>query len=526
MALALCRLQIRQQRLYQCRLAQLCRISTFDLRKKRQSSEKLGLFNRMLGVCSAAGDFYGAERILQRVVKTSLEPDLLTFALVVAASAEARDVVRAELWLRRLSLSIYADAAGHPEVISSLMDAGATELARVAGQHGQQGQHAPQSGTADSTNNGNSTGEQTTDTRFSSLLHTLRKQWHLNDDDMAGFWRLWEEVLQEHRLHGLVPSRGTLHAMLQVLARCNRQEEIRVVLKDMASFGVHANSMTFGVLIDGASQRKDVRQAEAFFQQARQHLLEPTLPMLNSLLKGCAAAADLASAQKWFERIYSEGLAPNTLSFNSLLGACGTAGDDRQAESVLQDMVKAELRPDGYSYLAMIKANGHRSAKEAERWLSTAISARVTVDTGMFNAVIRAYVVHADPWEVKRVYSDMQRRDVTANAATFLSVAHAHAMEGEVSKTEDFIYAIREAGYRLGRDEYSCLLKAYSWKPNYRSHRAERLFREMISENIAPHGPMLRYLRLAMGEEPAQALIQELQVVDPEASSQEAPPAL
>ena len=75
------------------------------------------------------------------------------------------------------------------------------------------------------------------------------------------------------------------------------------------------------------------------------------------------------------------------LSFNNLLGACGTAGYEQEAESILQDMLRVQLRPDGFSYLNMIKANGHKSAKEAERWFSTALSARVNVDTGMFNAV-------------------------------------------------------------------------------------------------------------------------------------------
>ena len=90
--------------------------------------------------------------------------------------------------------------------------------------------------------------------------------------------------------------------------------------------------------------------------------------MLNSLIKGCAAAADVASAKKWYHRIYSEGLTPSILSFNSFLGACGTAGYEQEAESVLQDMLTAQLRPDGFSYLALIKAHGHKSAKEAERW--------------------------------------------------------------------------------------------------------------------------------------------------------------
>lgn len=311
--------------------------------------------------------------------------------------------------------------------------------------------------------------------------------------------------------------------MLQVLSRCSRHHEIGTLLKEMSSVGFRADSETFGALIDGASERKDVAQAEAFFKQARENGIEPTLPMLNSLIKGCAAAADVASAKKWYHRIYSEGLTPSILSFNSFLGACGTAGYEQEAESVLQDMLTAQLRPDGFSYLALIKAHGHKSAKEAERWFSVALSARVNVDTGMFNAVLRAYVVHSDPWEVKRLYADMQRRRVPANAATFLSVAHAYAVEGEVSKAEDLIYASQEAGYKLGSEEFSCLLLAYSWKPQYRSHKAERLFREMISERkILPTSRMLRYLRLAMGQAPAEALIEELGVSVSEAESSRA----
>ena len=57
--------------------------------------------------------------------------------------------------------------------------------------------------------------------------------------------------------------------------------------------------------------------------------------------------------------------------------------------------------------------------------------------------VLRAYVVHSDPWEVKRLYADMQRRRVPANAATFLSVAHAYAVEGVSFETEGSPNTIR-----------------------------------------------------------------------------------
>ena len=185
---------------------------------------------------------------------------------------------------------------------------------------------------------------------------------------------------------------------------------------------------------------------------------------------------------------------------------------DSEAELVLQQMVTAQLQPDSYSYLALIKAASNKSGQEAERWLSTAISARVNVDTGMFNAVLRAYVAHSDSWEAKRIYADMERAGVPGNTATFLSVAYAHALEGEVSKVEDFVYASGQAGSGLGREEYSCLLQAYSKKQRYRSHKAERVFREMISQNIMPTAKMLQYLRFAMGDGPAQALLEELRV--------------
>ena len=215
---------------------------TAELRRRRLEDEKMGLFNRMLGVCSAAGDFHGAERILQRAIKSAFEPQTLTLALVVAACAEARDVVRAELWLRRICLTgMHADVPGHPEVIGSLMDAGAAPLAHVAKQAAQ-----------------DTVAEHTAESRLSSHLHVLRKHSKLSEDEMTSLSSLWEELVQQHKNSGTPVSRPVLQATLQVLARCNRQEEIQALLKDLPSLGLRPDQKIYGILIEGAALCKDV----------------------------------------------------------------------------------------------------------------------------------------------------------------------------------------------------------------------------------------------------------------------------
>lgn len=137
----------------------------------------------------------------------------------------------------------------------------------------------------------------------------------------------------------------------------------------------------------------------------------------------------------------------------------------------------------------------------------------VGVDTGMYNAVFRAYLGenHEKPQEVKRLFAEMQEAKVQPNAMSYLALANAYAMQNEVERAEDFIFQARQEGGDRHRPEfYACLLLAYARKRGSRSIKAERTFRELVAADVRPSSQMVRYLRMAMEPEQADALLVDL----------------
>ena len=148
----------------------------------------------------------------------------------------------------------------------------------------------------------------------------------------------------------------------------------------------------------------------------------------------------------------------------------------------------------------------------AERVLEEARQRGVGVDTGMYNAVFRAYLGenHEKPQEVKRLFAEMQEAKVQPNAMSYLALANAYAMQNEVERAEDFIFQARQEGDRHLPEFYACLLLAYARKRGSRSIKAERTFRELVAADVRPSSQMVRYLRMAMEPEQADALLADL----------------
>ncbi|CAK9016789.1 Pentatricopeptide repeat-containing protein At3g18110 [Durusdinium trenchii] len=376
------------------------------LRRERKADEKVERFNRMMDLCASAEDLHGTERIFQRLVTLGLrllwrdkqEPNDLSLALLVAASAEAREIVRAEMWLRR-------------SMVEEEEDSSAVR-------------------------------------RFSSLVAT---------------------------------SKGDLDdTKLQKL-----EESFAAALKECQPM----SSVT-------------------------KHLYEELLQCLAGLgKKVCARAADLDRAKSgWFQKIYDASLQPNILSFNNLLGACTMFGSVSEARAVLERMTKAQVSPDSFSYLWMIKVSG---GKAAEACLEEARHQELKLDTGMYNAVFRAYLAEEEtpetPKNVKRLFEQMELDEIRADGMSLSSLAYAYAMQNEVERAEDLIFQARQESGRQRPEFFACLLFAYARKRGSRSRKAERAFRDLVDSGLAPTPAMLRYLRMAMPTE-AEQLMAELGV--------------
>eukprot|EP00913_Durusdinium_trenchii_P017863 g16787.t1 len=185
------------------------------------------------------------------------------------------------------------------------------------------------------------------------------------------------------------------------------------------------------------------------------------------------------------------------------------------SRAVLERMTKAQVSPDSFSYLWMIKVSGRRGGKAAEACLEEARHQELKLDTGMYNAVFRAYLAEEEtpetPKNVKRLFEQMELDEIRADGMSLSSLAYAYAMQNEVERAEDLIFQARRESGRQRPEFFACLLFAYARKRGSRSRKAERAFRDLVDSGLAPTPAMLRYLRMAMPTE-AEQLMAELGV--------------
>eukprot|EP00438_Fugacium_kawagutii_P026865 Skav221161 [mRNA] locus=scaffold85:177089:185207:- [translate_table: standard] len=266
--------------------------------------------------------------------------------------------------------------------------------------------------------------------------------------------------------------------------------------------GCPPDEVTYGIIINSLASQSSQARAQTFFRQAEQE-----------------------GIQAFMEKIYSVSLKPNIISFNNLLSACAMRGSLSEARKVLETMNSASVAPDGFSYVWLIKAAAEQGGEAAERCLQEARQRDLQVGAGMYNAVFRAYLaeIPEKPQEVKRLFSEMQELNVQPNAWSYLAMANAYAMQNEVQLAEDLIFKARREGGD-GPEFYACLLFAYARKRGSRSIKAERTFRELVAAGIRPSKQMLRYLRMAMDSDQADALLADLGLADLRDDAEKRPP--
>ncbi|CAJ1339529.1 unnamed protein product [Effrenium voratum] len=202
--------------------------------------------------------------------------------------------------------------------------------------------------------------------------------------------------------------------------------------------------------------------------------------------------------------------------FNRMLDLCAAAEVTATPERELSPIADGWKALQGAKELGVLQGYGSlvkaaARGEEAELWLRKAGEAGVQADAGMYVAAMRAYF--QQPKEVKRLFEEMRDR-VPPTEQAWLALAYAHATEGEVERAEDAVFAVRKTwGDRaeLG----TCLLFAYAKKMGQRSRKAEVEFRR-LAKHSAPSAQALRYLRQAMGDKAAGALLRELGLAEAE----------
>jgi len=235
----------------------------------------------VIGSWARSGNAIRAERLLNLMIKSNVEPDVGTLGLAIHACARSGDLERAE------------------SVFDTILSRGTVKPDSIS---------------------------------FNALIDACSKGGKLA---RADFW------MKEMEKAGVEPNVVTHTTLLQAHARASNLEAAGCRLQTMHESGIKANVVSYSILIHACAKDANVVQAEKWFHEMIESDVTPNVVAYSALLNVSAKAADYIRAEHWFEHMQAANVIPNVVCYTSVIDACAKASMPERAESWLIRLCEA-----------------------------------------------------------------------------------------------------------------------------------------------------------------------------------------
>jgi pentatricopeptide repeat domain-containing protein 1 len=175
------------------------------------------------------------------------------------------------------------------------------------------------------------------------------------------------------------------------------------------------------------------------------------------------------------------GVEANVVSYNAVINACAKAGEQVQAEAWLSRMTNAGVQPNAISY----------------------------------NAVLDACAKSGDSEKSATTFEAMKDAGIVPTIVTYASFARPFARKGVWRKVEEIQSQLQADGLGVNEHFLSIALSAYARARPKQPKRADRTFREALSNGVVPNDFVLTSLESAVGSQVYASLLSELKVEKP-----------
>jgi len=157
--------------------------------------------------------------------------------------------------------------------------------------------------------------------------------------------------LSEELLSANISSEGIdavgYNTLIKYNARAGRISRCFELQEDMATNGVQASEITFGILLDACVAVKDLDNARKIFSDLCSSGLRLNVVHCTTFMKVLLGANLRDEAAKVLdEMIKSPGVKPDLITFSTLVKAYADSGDVSSAMKVLESMLKEGVKPD------------------------------------------------------------------------------------------------------------------------------------------------------------------------------------
>lgn len=198
-----------------------------------------------------------------------------------------------------------------------------------------------------------------------------------------------------------LPNEVTYTTVITTCVRLGLLDEARSFLREMVTHKVPANVVTYNVLFKGYCEALQVTKGRLLLEDMRKAGVQPDVVSFNTLIDGYINIGDNASALAMYTQMREAGIAPSKQSYTNLIKACGKNAQPNLAEKIFQEM-------------------------EEDR--------RVKADTIAWNALIDSYSKAGHTEGAKRAFQRMKYSGQVPTVATYGSLVKGFALRGKAGE--------------------------------------------------------------------------------------------
>ncbi|CAN6477794.1 unnamed protein product [Victoria cruziana] len=276
-------------------------------------------------------------------------------------------------------------------------------------------------------------------------------------------WDKAEELLQEMLDGGITPDNITFSTIISFARLCSLPHKAIEWFEKMGDFGCAPDGVTYSAMIDTYGRIGNVEMVMSLYDRSRKENWKLDMVAFSTLIRVHGMSGNFDGALRTYEEMKSLGVTPNLVIYNTLLDSMGRGGKPWQAKRIYKEMNEAKMVPNWITYASLLRA--YARARYADDAL--AVYREMKEKGFQLNVVLHNTLLSmcADMGLVDQafeIFQEMQNSEsCKPDSWTFSSLITIYSCSGQVSKAEEMLDRMLEAGFEPNIFVLTSLIQCY-----------------------------------------------------------------
>lgn len=461
-------------------------------------------YNILVSARTQTGDLEGAEQRVREMRARGIEPNQITYHTMIhvylsrVGGKRREDSKKAHAWLEEMIKSGYKPKVRTFNIL----------LSRVVGDaDGEQGWKGN-----DETNANDDAIADPADVENTRLITGLYKmmrklgvspdvvtmnvmlKWFIQRGDDEGIRKIVNRLKLQNGTQPIpgtiVPDTWTFNMLIAMHLSRKEEEKAHRLMGMMREHRLAPSEVTYGCFVDYFVRRENIEEALTWIAGMKAKGIKPGINTFNMVVRGVMEKGGLRSGGTMIAMMTNEGVEMNAVTYNTLMRKMkGGRWGEAEMEAVMQlydSMLMDGVKPTSRTFNQLLHRLGETEAAGTSAPIinSSYLLAEMTAhsvprDSITYALLIRNAVLRSQLSLAERAFSAMIDAGFTPTRYIFAHLVLGHVRAGDLDRAESVIRRMRGSPFYISPNAviYTSLVHGYATAARY--DRARQVFQEM-----------------------------------------------